>query len=96
MAYQLVGAGLVLVVLAVWVALPIWVVIDARHRPEWAFKAAGASKRFWTVAPIVLIFVPIVFKTVIDLAYVFSVRGRVRRQQDAYAAMVAAWPAPVT
>lgn len=39
--------------LMVSVALPLWAIVDAATRPDWAWTAAGQSKVLWIILPIV-------------------------------------------
>jgi hypothetical protein len=37
----------------IWLALAIWVAVDANSHPDWAWQRAGQNKLVWIIVPIV-------------------------------------------
>jgi hypothetical protein len=71
--FESLGAAELLIIL--FVALPIWGVIDAALRPDSAWRTANQSKVVWVVLQIFLGFIG-------AIAYFLAVRPKVRRAQE--------------
>jgi hypothetical protein len=79
---EIFGADLVLVVLVLLgFALPIWAIADALGRPREAFYDAGSHRGAWVGMLVVSLFLGIGF--FFGVYYLIGVRGKVKAQMSA-------------
>lgn len=82
-----VGAGdwLFAIVTATFACIPlgisVWALLDAAHRPEWAWALAGRRRVAWMVAIMFGIFT-VIGGLVISAWYLTSVRPRIRAAEE--------------
>jgi Protein of unknown function (DUF2510) len=70
--------GVFILILLVELALPIWSLVDASSRPDWAWQASGQNKTLWIVLNVVgLVFCGII----IGLIYLVAIRPKVAAAQ---------------
>ena len=78
LARVFIGTCPFLLLALIQVALPIWALIDATSRPDWAWQASGQSKTTWIVLNVIgLLFCGIV----IGLIYLVGIRPKVAMAQ---------------
>jgi hypothetical protein len=67
-----------------FLALPIWAIVDAARRPDWQYDVTGQSKTLWIVLPAVGLFVCVPGAIVAAIVYFASVRPKLThaRQYD--------------
>ena len=75
------GAPELLIVLLVWIPIvPLWALIDALMRPDWAWERASQNKVAWSVALVVSLFLCLV-GTIIGVVYLVTVRSELAAAQ---------------
>lgn len=57
-------------------ALPIWGIIDAAQRPDWQWKAAGASRTTWIALMAIFGFVCSPVGLIVSIYYLAAMRPR--------------------
>jgi hypothetical protein len=74
------GDGLIVLLIGIFYAVPLWAIIDAAIRPRAAWQAIGRSKTIWLVLLIVFLifFAPV--SLVLAIIYLASIRGKLRVQ----------------
>ncbi len=68
----------VLVLAVVFVALPLWAIVDAASRPTGAFAAAGSNKAMWIILIAACWLLTGFIGTILSVVYLASIRPRVR------------------
>ena len=71
---------LLLVFALPFIAVPLWAIIDAAHRPDAAWRASGHSKATWLVLLIVFFFFE-PFGVILSIVYLAAIRGQVVASQ---------------
>jgi len=71
---------LVVLLILVGLAVPVWAVVDAARRPTEAFYAAGSNKTIWIVVIAVAWFFGLGF--FLGAFYLLFTRPKVRRQME--------------
>jgi hypothetical protein len=71
----------IIAVVLVSIAVPLWALVDASGRPEAAFRAAGQNKTLWIVLSAVGLVVP-GLGPVLPVVYLLAIRPQVRAAQD--------------
>jgi hypothetical protein len=72
----------IIAVVLVSIAVPVWALVDAAQRPDTAFRAAGQSKTLWIVLSALGLVVP-VLGPVLPVVYLLAIRPQVRAAQVA-------------
>ncbi len=63
------------------IAISLWALLDAAHRPEWAWALAGRRRVVWMIAILFGIF-SVVGGLVISCYYLVSVRPKIAAAED--------------
>jgi Protein of unknown function (DUF2516) len=66
------------IILLVFLALPIWALVDAISRPGAAFAAARSSKGMWIALIVVFSLLTGIVGVVLSVIYLASIRPRVK------------------
>jgi Protein of unknown function (DUF2516) len=75
-----VGAPELLVILLIVPVIPLWALIDALVRPDWAWQQASQNKVAWAVALAVSLLLFLI-GTVIGIVYLATVRSQLAKVQ---------------
>lgn len=71
-------AELLIIVVLLGFALPIWAIVDALTRPDSQWAAVGQSKMIWVLVLVIGIFVPLV-GIVVAIVYLATIRPKLKR-----------------
>ncbi|HEV8295811.1 MAG TPA: DUF2516 family protein [Acidimicrobiales bacterium] len=71
----------IVAIVAVFYALPIWTIVDAARRPDWQFQLTGTNKTVWIVLAIVGMVVCAPVGLVSGIIYLASVRPKLEQIQ---------------